>query len=267
MASPTLHPGQVVTARVSLGSATDPVRCNLYVRHFDEDGELRVARGPVQKMEPGDGVGLEWRVSPTGGLPIGEVGVEVRSDAGARGVLHLDRLDWSGAPDTVLGTPGRRAEPCERAWVNGADRFRLEGSEGHYRIVQNQGLGLAIQGSREWTGYCATVEVEPHLCSRAGLAVHCQGMKRFYALLLSRSGEVELVRWFDEPALLARAEFDWQLDEKHTLSLCYDEGEVIGTVDGKELIRAHDERLPGGAVALVCEEGRTRFGPVTVEPL
>ena len=149
MASPTLHPGQVVTARVSMGSATDPVRCNLYVRHYDADGELQLARGPVQKMDPGDTAELEWRVTPTGGLPIAEVGVEVRSDAGARGVLHLDRLDWSGAPDTVLGIPGRRAEPCERAWVNGADRFRLEGSEGHYRIVQNEGLGLAIQGSRD----------------------------------------------------------------------------------------------------------------------
>jgi hypothetical protein len=217
-------------------------------------------------MEPGADEMLEWTLPSTEGAPIAEVGVEIRGEGGAYGVLHLDWLDWCGAPDTVLGPPSRGGNAWRRAWVDGADKFGFDRG-GSYRLTQNRGIGLAIQGTREWTGYCATTEVEPHLCESAGLAVCCRGMKRYYALLLKRGGGVELVRWFDEPTVLAAADLDWEFDDRLMLSLCIDEGELVGSVNGAEVVRARDDMLPGGAVALICEEGRTRFGPVTVEPV
>jgi hypothetical protein len=154
-----------------------------------------------------------------------------------------------------------------RAWVDGVDEYNPRYPE-PYRLVQNYGTGLLIQGTREWTDYRVSADVTPHMVTAAGIGARVQGMRRYYALLLCDDGKARLVKAWDEATVLAEADFPWEFGETHELSL-----EVVGShlrawVDGQLLFEADDADRPltCGGVALLCEEGRTATQAVTVQP-
>ena len=62
-----------------------------------------------------------------------------------------------------------------------------------YRLIQNIGRGLLMQGTREWKNYRVTARMTPHMCEAGGLGIRVQGMTRYYALLISQEG-ARLVR-------------------------------------------------------------------------
>ncbi len=269
MASPALCSGQTLRARVELGGdATCAVACGLYVHVYGPENKLQIVRGPVETLEPGAQHTFEWVLPPTEGAPIADVGVEVASDTRADGTLYLDWLDWSGAPDVVLRRAANGTDAWRRAWVDAVDHAGYGDMRETYRLIQDDGRGLLIQGTREWSGYRATVEVTAHMIDAAGLAVHVQGLRRYYALLLRRGGRAELVRFLEgEEKVLASADVGWQLDEVHDLAIEVRDGRITARVDGKHEMSAQDDALRSGAVALVCEGGRAQFGPVNVKPL
>jgi ADP-ribosylglycohydrolase len=228
-ASPTLHPGQTVRAEVEGAPA------RLVIRVYDERDELITLRGP----------GLEWRIPDTGGRPIAEVGVE--TDGPAR----LLSLTWDGAPDVTLGRAG--GTMWRRAWVLGVDRWGDWWPE-TYRLIQDRGTGLLIQGTREWTDYEVRAAIVPESVASAGLAARVQGMRRYYALLL-RPDRAQLVRVLDGTTVLAETPFERRdYDESYELALTVVGSRIVATVAGVAL-EARDDALTGGAVALVCERG------------
>jgi ADP-ribosylglycohydrolase len=268
LASPTLYPGQTVRAGVAADRENDaPVTCRLYLRAYGADDELVRAYGPGAVLEPGASHEFEWRVGDTGGAPIAEIGVEISSARRADGTVYLDCLTWEGAPDVVLTRPAAGGTMWRRAWVNGVDECNPRYPE-TYRLVQNRGTGLLIQGTREWTDYRVSADVTPHMARAAGIAARVQGLRRYYALLLCRDGRARLAKALDGDTVLAETDFPWEFGETHELSL-----EVVGTrlrawIGGQQLFGVNDADRPliGGGVALVCEEGRTATDAVTVRP-
>jgi len=193
--------------------------------------------------------------------------VEISSEQRADGSVYLDYLTWDGAPDVALTRPATGGTMWRRAWVNGVDQYGPWWPE-PYRLVQNYGTGLLIQGTREWTDYRVSADVTPHTVKAAGIAARVQGMRRYYALLLCNDGKARLVKALDGNTELAEADFVWEFGETHDLSL-----EVVGTrlrvwIDGHQLFEVVDTDRPltGGGVALICEEGRTATETVTVRP-
>ena len=83
-----------------------------------------------------------------------------------------------------------------RAWVDGVDQYGSRWPE-PYRLVQNHGTGLLIQGTRDWTDYRVSAPITPHLVASAGIGARVQGMRRYYALLLAEGGTVRLVKALD----------------------------------------------------------------------
>jgi hypothetical protein len=172
----------------------------------------------------------------------------------------------------VLGRPSTEGTMWRRAWVNGVDEYNPRYPE-PYRLVQNAGTGLLMQGTREWTDYRVTADVTPHMVKAAGIAARVQGLRRYYALLLCHDGadghpKARLVKALDGDAVLAETDFSWAFDETHELSI-----EVAGTrlrawIDGQHLFDVDDAACPltAGGIALVCEEGRTATNAVTVRP-
>jgi len=67
--------------------------------------------------------------------------------------------------------------------VNGVSRFDAWWPE-PYRLIQNEGMGLLIQGTREWRDYQVRAAVTPHMATSAGIGARVQGLQRYYALLL-----------------------------------------------------------------------------------
>ena len=239
-ASPTLYPGQTVRAEAEGAPA------RLLIRVYDEHDELVTLRGP----------GLEWRIPDTGGQPIAEVGIE--TDGPAR----LLSLTWEGEPDVTLTRA--RGTLWRRAWVLGVDRWG-DGWPETYRLIQDRGTGLLIQGTREWTDYEVRAAIVPETVAAAGLAARVQGMRRYYALLL-RPDRAQLVRELDGTTVLAEAPLERRdYDEPYELGLSVVGDRIVATA-GDIVLEARDDALTGGAVALVCERGCLTCEAVRVRP-
>ena len=269
LASPTLYPGQHVRARVvaDAGNSAE-ITCRLFVRSYNADDALEIHHGPVAVLKPGSAEVFEWRVGDTGSQPIARVGVELTAEGATGGSVYLDYVTWEGTPNVTLTRPAEGGTMWRRAWVNGVDRFDEDSPE-PYRLIQNSGTGLLIQGTREWADYEVSAPVRPHMVVSAGIGARVQGVRRYYALLLTRGGKARLVKALNGDVVLAEEDFSWHLDVTYELSLKVQGNRLRASIDGEEIfdVRDADRPLTDGAVALLCEEGRTESEVVRVRPL
>lgn len=269
LASPTLYAGQTVRAGLSADSGNaQPVRCSLYLRAYGPDDKLALTRGPEVNLEPGAGHEFTWPIAETGGAPIAEIGLEISSERRADGTVYLDYLTWAGAPRVSFSRPGYAGNMWRRAWVNGVDQFEERWPEA-YRLVQNSGRGLLMQGTREWADYQVSATLTPHLAKAAGLAARVQGLRRYYALLLCDDGKARLVKALDGDHVLAETDFAWHFGAPYEFELQVVGSYLTAGINGQTLFRVEDTSRPltGGGIALVCEEGRIATEAVTVEPV
>ena len=116
---------------------------------------------------------------------------------------------------------------------------------------------MISQGTREWIDYAVSADVTPHLVKRAGVAARVQGLRRFYALLVTEDKKVQLVRYFDQESVLAEAPFDWSLGETLNMTLNVKDDKITAFINDAKLLEASDTMLDAGAVGLIVEEGRT----------
>jgi ADP-ribosylglycohydrolase len=268
LASPTLYSGQMV--RVGLMADENnpaPVSCSLFFRAYGAGDRLYRSSGPEIRLKPGDWHELEWRVADSAGAPIAEIGLELSADRRAHGVVYLDYLTWEGAPDVLLTRPPTGGTLWRRAWVDGMDQFEARWPEA-FRIVQNRGTGLLIQGTREWTDYRISAAVSPHLVKAGGIAARVQGMQRYYALLLCDDRSVRLVKALDGETVLAERAFDWSLGAQCELSLSVVGRDLQASAGDRVVFEVSDADQPlmGGGVALVCTEGCLSCEGVRVAP-
>jgi hypothetical protein len=266
-ACPSLYSGQTVTAAVSAdemdGQAVDVC---LYVRVWGADDALSTVRGPVVRLEPGAAERLSWTLDLPAGCPVAWIGLEIASRRRAQGTLYLDWLTWDGAPDIALTAQPRGGRRWLGAWVQACDTV-LTATDHDYRLIQNQGTGMLIQGTREWRDYVVRARVTPHLVDACGIAARVQGLRRYLALELVRGGGARLVRKLDGTHVLAQQPFAWELGCTYALELRVEGPRVTANVDGSVLFELEDDSpLQGGAMALCLELGRAGFDDVTVSP-
>jgi hypothetical protein len=267
LASPMLYPGQTVRAAVTAAASNGlPVLANLYLQVYGENDALTLVRGPEVTLAPGVRHEFEWTL-PDSGLPIATVGIEARSDTQANGTLYLDYLTWEGTPEASFRRPTVAATMWRHAWVDGVDQYEHRWPES-FRLAQNEGRGLLITGTREWTDYSVQATIRPHLVKNAGIAARVQGMRRFYALLLGVDGKVRLVKALDGDKTLAEAPLEWEFGGDYDLRLTVQGHSIVGLVNGREVVRVmdNDRPLTGGGIALVIEEGRMSTEEVSVGP-
>ena len=152
--------------------------------------------------------------------------------------------------------------------MNGVDQVEPHRAESH-RLIQNQGRGLLIQGTREWTDYQVHATITPYMIAQAGLAARVQGMRRYYALLLGKNGKARLVRELDGEKVLVEADSPCVPAVTYRLSLRVRGSCLQASVDGDVLFDVEDDEplLNGGAVALICEEGCMATDSIRVQPV
>jgi hypothetical protein len=158
----------------------------------------------------------------------------------------------------------------KKAWVHAFDSDERLNHRDYwqesYRLIQNEGRGLLMQGTREWADYQLVATANPRLCKTGGIAVRVQGIQRYYGLLLDQN-KVRLVRVLDGETVLAEADGGWTLEQPCDLKLQVEGAKLIGYVNGQQVIEAEDDALQSGAIALICEEGFIYFDHVAVSPL
>ena len=104
------------------------------------------------------------------------------------------------------------------------------------------------------------------MAKRAGLAIRTQGLTRFYGLLVTVGGTVQLIRKNHDETILAEASFDWSFGETLNMSLAAERDHLTASINGVQVLEATDSTFRGGAVAILIEEGRSATNKVTVEP-
>ncbi len=279
LASPTLGPGQCVRARV-LADANNEGSVNmcLVAQHYDL-GDERTSISPESlALVPGADAELCWTVPDTGGQPICAIGVEISGAGGASGKIVLDWLTWDGVPDVVLKNPHKGPTRqsrqhlslmWKRAWVDALDSGNSDRYPEFMRLIQNEGRGLVLHGTREWEDYRFRATMTPHMCKTGGIAVHVQGLRRYYAMLVDENS-VRLVRMLNgDESVLAEVAGGWSFGETSELQLAVEGDRLSGSIDGKPVIEASDPEgaFSSGGVALVCEEGRIGCSEVGISPL
>ena len=280
LASPTLHPGQHIRARVDVGAATTgAVACRLWAKVVRAEDDTEKVASDLVELAPGAGSELSWEMPDTDGHPVARVGVSVVAAAPGvtvSGTLNLDWLTWDGTPRTNLSRPSGpaierpkvRARPWwGRAWVNGASLFWPKDWAEPMRLIQNEGVGVALQGGETWTDYRVTATMRIHMAKAGGIGARAGGMRRYYALLIGGDGVVRLIRRVDETVVLGEAPLAGALDERHRLTLEVEGSSIRGSVDDGPALEATDDALRGGAVALIGEEGRIEYWDVDIAPL
>ena len=267
LASPTLHPGQVVRAHLSADVANrEAIEVALTLLVHDTDEVLERVTGSPTTLACGDDTTLSWLIPDLGGRPIAAVGIAMTNRANvSEGTVYLDWLDWNGAPDVVLRRPEREGTFWRRAWVDAVSLFGSTASQ-PFHLSQSEGRGLLIYGAREWAGVRIESELTVHL-GGGGLAACVQGLRRYYALLLRRPGRLVLLQaWDGTERILGEAAFSWEWDAPVRLGLAVRDGIVTGEAEGRVLfaIAEGEHPLCNGAVALAIETGAMSTSSVTI---
>ena len=266
LASPTLFSGQTVRAAVMARQGS--VACALFIRHYGPDDRLVQLTGPQAKLQEGQSFVFEWRIPDLDGSPIAQVGLELSSDTCSDGVLVLDRLTWDGIPNVIFKRPSHNGTMWSRAWVNAADYFDLWWPEA-FRVVQDHGTGMLIQGGRDWQDYQVKAVITPHMVASFGLAARVQGLQRFYQLQLDPAGKARLVKALDGINVLVEKEFEVKLGLPYELHLAVKAAHIDAYINGSHIfgIDDIDRPLKNGGIALVCEEGRIGCDTISIMPL
>ena len=246
LASPRIYPGQTLYADFD-------GRGQLYAAYYGDADHIEFVRAEE---------GAATLQVPEYAHPVFEVGLELT----AAEDVHLDALGWRGVPSLHMTRP-KAGSMWRRAWVNAVDDFWS--FQEPFRIMQNSGVGLLIQGSREWTDYVVIADVTPHLAKSAGVAARVQGMRRYYAVRLAQAnGEtcLQLIKMHNEITVLAQAPFDWEFGETYALSLSVEGAKIVAQA-GDVALTSTDAVLSCGGIALLIEEGRTATENVSIRPV
>jgi ADP-ribosylglycohydrolase len=269
LGSPTLYPGQTLRARVETDdyNQAGTVRVRLFVKVYGAEDQLVTLYAPAVTLAPGAVETLSWVVEAPVGCPIGWVGVEVASPTRAEGTLYLDWLTWEGAPRVAFDRPAHAGTRWLSAWVQ-ATTTAMADHEHTYRLIQDEGTGLFMQGTREWRDYVARATLTPHLAQSFGLAVRVQGLRRYYALRLVAGGKAQLVRELDGTHVLAEVACPWSLYTPYALELQAVGSRLSGRINGATLFDLEDASpLDGGALGLLIEVGRLGCDGVAIAPV
>lgn len=252
--NPNLLPGHevtVVATEVSAGA-----RARMFVdRYNDVDLSTRVF-GP--EVEVGS---QTWTIPDMDGYPIHALGIEVLG-----GTVRIDSVDWSGVPETSW--PPVKGTMWGRAWSCSLDRFKFE--RDHYLYLgQNKGRGLLTQGAREWRDYAVSCDLIPRMMQKGGLALRVQGLRRYYAFLITEAKQVILTKVLDGEQTLASAPLDFEWHDTIQAEAIAVGNRITLKLNGNVVLDCEDHHNPitQGAFGFVVEDGCMGAGTPSIRPL
>jgi hypothetical protein len=268
LASPTLYSGQTLTAGFSAGQDST---VKLFIKVYNKDDQLDIIYGPELTLTKDEYIEAEWVIPNTHSQPIAEIGFECEGDSG---VIYLDYLTWEGEPDVSLTRPMGsvvRWEPplvWRQAWVDAMDVWEPWWPE-PYRLIQNEGRGLIMQGTREWQNYETEADITPWLMDAGGIGTRVQGLKRFYSMQLEKGNRVRLVKALDGDTILGEKDYEWDIHNTYILKMQVADNRIKAWIDGELQFDIIDEENPllDGGVAYVVDQGHIGSQAITVKPI
>ena len=267
LASPSLYAGQTVHAALT---TEHPTTINAFIKVYNSADQLTIIPGPDVKLTPNTPAELEWTIPDTHSQPIAEIGFEFGEAAGN---FYLDYLTWVGEPDIVLTRPvgtnsaGEASVVWRRAWVAAMDQWEQWWPQ-PYRLIQNSGRGLLMQGTREWQNYEVSADILPWLVNAGGIAARVQGLQRFYTLQLVSGKKIRLLKALDGDQILAEKDFAWKVYETYQLKLQVAGNQLRAWVNDELHFEFtdYDQPLTSGGVAYVVDQGHISSQAMKIQP-
>lgn len=252
VASPTLYPGQTVTAEIDRPTG---VRARLYAVVYGRDDEMLRLDGPWSEERD-----LLWTVPDTNGLPLYRLGVEFASDGRCDGVATVRSIDWSGAPAAyeirgmLIKSIWNLTPFWVRAWVSSARHFAPD-FKYTLCISHPDGNGVVTTGSRDWDDYSVASSLDFSINDGAGLVARARGHRRYYAAMLKGREALIIRRRDDEVTVLSRVAVDPGAEGKRDLQFSLAGDRLTLKVDGKPAGEARDAAFASGGAGFIVEKG------------
>lgn len=201
---------------------------------------------------------------------MAEIGLVLTAPQGrATGRVLLDRMAWDGAPDMTLTRPTDGGDFWWRAWVNTAHFFSKHFKQ-DFRISQDSGEGMILQGARDWRDYVVEADLMLHLGDHGGLILRATGQRRYYAVRLTRAGQLQIVRRNDDSeTVLASADCALPLETAFTLRVQVQGPDLTAKLGDIALTVRDDspDAHGGGAMGLSVYEGALSATRIRVSPV
>jgi ADP-ribosylglycohydrolase len=275
LASPTLYPGQTLTARLS--AARDGTSVRPYVLYADTDtdtGQVATVFGEAHRLGPAPRT-VTWQVPPAGGLVPFRIGFAftAAADAGPDAEAFLHDLDWRGAPENfeqsgvLLTSIWDTKPPALAPWVSSAKNFEADFAV-TYSVSHPDTLGVVTTGTREWTDYAVASRLTLSLHETAGLVVRSRGHRRFYAGVFTGGDRLRLLHQRDgERHVLAETAFAYERDRPYAVELRCRGRDLALSVDGRTRLTATTADTLGGGTGFLVERGAVAADGVRISRL
>lgn len=272
LASPTLYPGQTLTARLSAAREGTSVRP--YVLYADE-GRATTVRGEAHPLSPTPRT-VRWQVPPLGGPVPFRVGFAFATDATTAAIeteACLHELDWHGAPEcfeqtgVLLSSIWDTRPPALAPWVSSAKNFEADFAV-TYSVSHPDALGVVTTGTREWTDYAVASRLALSLHETAGLVARSRGHRRFYAGVFAGGDRLRLLHQHDgERHILAETPFPYERDRPYAVELRCRGRDLALSVDGRTRLTGTAADTLGGGSGFIVERGAVAADGVRISRL
>lgn len=268
-ATPRLYAGMTVRAECITGALQGEASARLFVRFAAAEGEGRLAYGEAVALRAGAPCVLCLTIPDADGMPVREVGFEIGSARRAAGSLFCDRVALSGSPVLTWKDGPPLVRGAFPGWIVDADVLRGAFSDDREAVRhagKNEGRGVLVTGTTDWTDYTLSARVKIHLADRAGILVRYQGLQRYVALVQTRDRLQLIRRWYGTDTVLAEAPSSWAFDELHELRLTCRGTRITAACDGGTRLEAAETVLDRGGAGFLFERGLIGFRDVAVGP-
>ncbi len=243
--SPTIHPGQTLTAKVFLpADQPERLRAALYVW---DDNNQRMIQNPGQVLTPGEWHTLRYEIPAQENALLSQAGIAIRTiaDEAWSGSIWLDSLDWGGPPK--LFTDFSREQPEQDAisqWTFSRGYWRLEDGAYHGSSATH---AESYTGDIAWGDLALVADLTPIVGEYHNVNFRVQGTRRSYAVGLAPNGQIALYKAspdhpndpiFGPYRRIAEASFPWRHQTRYRLFVQLNGSAIsisVALVDGDQI--------------------------------
>jgi hypothetical protein len=274
--TPKFYRGQTVTLEGTAEAAHGSASICLFARCFTaEEGRstssgTKLIHGDAIDLEAGASFALTLPIPGERGFPVKDVGVEITGGPGAAGSVAVDSVRYSGSPDIDIPDelPRHRSGDV-LGWVADTDmvmgKFAQDSQPMTY-FGKNEGLGVLVTGTDDWTDYTISSRVTVALADARGLIARYQGLQRFIALVKTADSLKLVLNYYGE-TVLDEQPCRWEVGERHTLALTVSGAAIVAHLDGEEVLRADDNTLLCGGAGYLVDRGLAGFRETSIVPV
>lgn len=260
--TPLVYPGMTVRTRFRCADLEGTGTVRFYTQ--TRAGEVSVS--DARELCPGADVEMTWTMGASENA-IQFFGFEVESATQAKGTLLIDYVDFGGTANLhyPIEIPHVNAQQCD-GWISSMNTYTGPGSNDtlpvHY-ISRFELDGILVTGDRRWKDATIQTNLMIRTADRAGFYLRYQGLRRYYAALITKKS-IQIVRNYYGEHVLAEIPFVAEEHHPYRVSAGAEGDRLWITVEGGSTLEVHDTQLTTGGIGFYLEYGVMGFWDLAV---